>query len=595
MKTPSLKESLERWTCPRKLPHPFDPQKTRKAAAEAAAVLGDVESRKPSNYDLATLHLRITESWRQSRTLSEIKPRDLRRMPWVLFYPPKQKRTAWLGAEPRVLEAYRRWLIDRPRTRPVLALLHEFLRVYPVGLRTFGDLRKMLYGSVNDGSSPPPSLQKWRKRCLDWELLRMGGDRSFVQNLVSSSDAIDDILCRAGLNGGLAQCGFLNSGIRAYLRHAESLLIKNRLNAADLDRLLTLLEFEGKLRFDDTAMRTEVATALLRPFIESQPDSATRERMQPFFLRHYRDPRLGSGRHKWSGIPDEIRRVVIRWLVERALEQFFLLVKETALDRHWRYREAFWRAFHEHDLIDDIWFILGRNAKEMLRKRNTKNDETETTAELLGAQGDQSVLLLRMSGVTIAEWSHNGSCRIWLDGNGSAPNLYQGKAYFGDDLRSGSDFSQPHVRSQDGLWQDKIAQWLRDNTGVEIAHSEYFPDRLRERETNRYLNITTSPRSSRSQAAPASRSGRQPLANRKQTAAAALRELQRVRAAVRASHKSRVDLRTFMRPTSPAWAAYVEDHGVPGDGTLWRTVLRQLNSTIERLNELPGISSNWST
>ena len=75
-------------------------------------------------------------------------------------------------------------------------------------------------------------------------------------------------------------------------------------------------------------MRTEVATALLRPFVERSPEPTTKERLQPFFLRHFRDPRLGSGKHKWSGVPDEIRRVVIRWLVERALEQFFLLVKE---------------------------------------------------------------------------------------------------------------------------------------------------------------------------------------------------------------------------------------------------------------------------
>ena len=595
MNTPSLKESLGHWTRPQRLPQPFGPLRTRKAAAEAASLLGDVESRKPPHYDLATLHLRIMESWRQSRTLSEIKTRDLRRLPWVLFYPPEQKRTAWLGAEPRVLEAYRRWLIDRPRTRAVLALLHEFLRVYPIDLRTFGDLRSVLSRSVNDGSSPPPSLNKWRKRCRDWELLRVGGDRSFVQNLVSASDTIDEILCHAGLDGGLAQCGFLNSGISAYLRHAESLLIQSRLNPTRLDRLLTLLEFEGKLRFDDAAMRTEVATALLRPFVERTPELATKERLQPFFLRHFRDPRLGTGKHRWSGVPDEIRRVVIRWLVERTLEQFFELVKETALDRHWRYREAFWRAFHEHGLIDDIWFILGRNAKDILRKMNTKKDEPESTADLRGGQGDQSVLLLRMPGVTITEWSHNGSCRIWLDGNRYAPELYQDNAYSGDDLRNGSDFSQPHVRSEDGRWQDKIAQWLRDNTGVEIARSEYFPDRLRKRETDRYLHATPSTRSSRSQAATASRRGGQPQTNRRQTAAAALRELQGVRAAVRASHKNRVDLRAFMKPTSPAWAAYVEDHGVPGYGTRWRTVLRHLNSTIARLRERPEISRNWST
>ena len=191
-----------------------------------------------------------------------------------------------------------------------------------------------------------------------------------------------------GFEAGLARCGFLKSAIRKYLPRAKPILNQNRLDAPRLDRLLTLLECEGNLRFDDRDMRTEVATALLRPFVERSPEPTTKERLQPFFLRHFRDPRLGSGKHKWSGVPDEIRRVVIRWLVERALEQFFLLVKETALDRHWRYREAFWRAFHREGLIDDIWFVLGRRAKVFLRNMNEKNDETETSADLRGAQAD---------------------------------------------------------------------------------------------------------------------------------------------------------------------------------------------------------------
>ena len=583
MNTPSLKDSLERWIRPQKLPHPFDPRLTLKAAAEAAKALGDVGPTKPQVHDLETLHRRVVESWRRSRSLARIEPRDLRRLPWVLFYPPKQTRTGWLGAEPRFLELYCRWLFEGRRTRSVLALLHEFLRVYPVGLRTFGDLRKVLHRAVNSGPSPPPSLQKWRKRCGDWKLLSMGGDRSFVENLVSASDAVDDVLSRAGFDAGLARAGFLNSGIRAYLPRAESLLNQNRLQAAQIDRLLKFLEIDGKLRFDDAAMRTDVATALLRPFVERSPELAMKECLQSFFLRHFRDPRLGTGKHRWSGVPDETRRVVIRWLVERTLEQFFLLVKETALDRHWRYREAFWRAFHEHGLIDDIWFILGRNAKDMLRKMNREKDETETSADLGGAQGDQSVLLLRLPGVTIAEWSHSGSCRIWLDGNSNTPSLYQEDVYTGDDLRRGSDFSQRHVRSEDGRWQDAIAQWLRENTGVEIGRHQYFPDRLRERRNHKQPHYTRAARRSRTQSVPRSSRAAQSQTARTATAAAALRELEKVRISVRASHMSRVNLRAFMKPTSPAWAAYVEDHGEPGYATRWRTVLRFLNSTIERL------------
>ena len=580
MNTPSLKESLERWTRPQKLPHPFHPRRTRKASAEAAKALGDVKPRKPPVYDLEILRHRVVESWHRDRSLSRIEPRDLRRLPWILYYPPGQKRTAWLGAEPRILEAYGRWVSDGHRTRSVLALLHEFLSVYPTDLATFDALRQLLQDAVEGGHSAPPSFQKWRKRCMHWELLRKRGDRSFVENLVSASDAVDDILDQAGLEAGLARCGFLKSGLRTYLPRAETLLNQNRLDAARLGRLLTLLECEGNLRFDDWAMRSEVATALLRPFVERPPESTTKERLQPFFLRHFRDPRLGSGKHKWSRVPDEIRRVVIRWLVERALEQFFLLVKETALDRHWRYREAFWRAFHREGLIDDIWFVLGRRAKVSLRKMNEKNDETETSADLRGAQGDQSVLLLRMPGVTIAEWSHNGSCRMWLDGNRNTPKMYQGKVYLGDDLRRGSDFWQRHVGSEYGRWQDEIARWLRDNTGVEIDRAAYFPVRLRERKADFHPYDTPSARGSRPQAAPSSSPGSPSQTHRTATSAAAFRELQKVRDAVMTSRKLRVDLRAFMDATSPAWAAYVAEHGVPGYGTRGKVVLDRLDSMI---------------
>ena len=194
-------------------------------------------------------------------------------------------------------------------------------------------------------------------------------------------------------------------------------------------------------------------------------------------------------------MPDDVTRVVIRWLVERMLEQFFLLVKETALDRHWRYREAFWRAFLDRELIEDIWFVLGRRAADELRKMNKNDGGLGTTSDLRGGQSDQSVLLFRMPGVTIAEWSHNGSCHMWLDGTSGTPGLYKpvysaaelrhSKRYFtraSQDRRIPGVHSQRHVGSEYGGWQDRIAVWLLDNTGVRIDRDRYFPNALRRSE-----------------------------------------------------------------------------------------------------------------
>ena len=76
MNAPSLKESLERWTLPPKLPPTFDPQRTRKATSEAAKTLGDVKPRKPPLNDLKILHRRVVDSWRRGPlSLADRAPR----------------------------------------------------------------------------------------------------------------------------------------------------------------------------------------------------------------------------------------------------------------------------------------------------------------------------------------------------------------------------------------------------------------------------------------------------------------------------------------------------------------------------------------
>ncbi len=499
MNTPSLRDSLDRWVGFPKIDRAFEPRRTRAAAAGIAKRLGDVQPKAPEPYDLETLHRRANESWRRYHSLDRLSTGDLRRLPWVLFYsPPDAGRARWLGARPRFVQEYGRWLSEGGRTRSTLALLHEFLRVYPVDLPTFDDLRRLLENTIQGPSSaPPPSLKRWRQRCKDYGFLKNNGGRSFVNQLMTAADAApEEILRQAGIDAGLARCGFLESGVRSYLPDVRARLTNNRFGDARLERLLSLLECDGKLRFDEPAVRVRTAVELLGPFVDQSPKPEVKERLQSFFLRHFGDPRLRSGKHKWSGVPDDVTRVVIRWLVERVLEQFFLLVKETALDRHWRYREAFWRAFLARELIEDIWFVLGRRAADVLRKMNKNDGGLGTTSALRGGQSDQSVLLFRMPGVTIAEWSHNGSCHMWLDGTSGTPGLYK-NTYFANELRHTRQYHriagahlQAHMGSEYGRWQDKIAKWLRDNTGVRIERDRYFPPTLRRSERSRSWRST---------------------------------------------------------------------------------------------------------
>lgn len=486
METLPLKSVLSSWPGFVKIRRALEPRRTQGASAKLDKLFGDVEPRIPEPYDLEGLYQRIRESWNRHEALDHVDLRDLRRLPWVAFYSPsRDDRTGqdvadeWLGAKPDIVAQYGSWLSAGRRSRSVLSLLHEFLRVYPSSLPTFNDLRELLYTIVVEGlsSSSVPSLHRWRQRCVEFGLLTLQGDVQFVREfMLNGDDSPGDLLQRAGLDGGLARCGFMRAGIQAYLPELD-------ISDADaVNRLLTLLEWEGRLRFDDRAFRLEIATALLSPFAEQDPEPDVKERLQQFFLRHYGHPRLPSGQKGWFRVPDDLRNVVMRWLVKDAIDKFFYVVEETALDSHWRYRNTFWRAFFDAGMISDAYFVLGRSAMKLTKLQLTTGDDAKAVEGamgfLRGAQGDQSVLLLRMSGmpgVTVAEWSHNGSCRIWLEGNPNAPRLYEAH-YSRQVLMKEADLSQPHMQSNKGYWQYIIRQWLRDNAGVEIGLEEqsYF-------------------------------------------------------------------------------------------------------------------------
>lgn len=477
----SFKKSLTGWTGFPKLDSRFEPRLTRAASRNVRKLLVDVEPKAPDRFDLEALHRRVTMQWRRDHSLDGVRPRDLSQLPWVLFYPPAGARNHWLGAIPELVSQYGRWLTRGRRTRPLSTLLHEFLRVYPADMQTFNDIRLLLRrGLRGAGTVPPPSIRQWVQKCTEFRLLEADRGARFLSELLSDARSPEVVLDAAGLSSGLARSGFLRSSIRAALRRPTA-----PRTATKLQRLLALIECEGDLRFDDRPMRVDVADGLLAPLIDRAPNAETKKILQSFFLTHFRDPRLPTGKHRWAGVSEDVRRVVIRWLVERALDQFFMLLKETAYDHHWRYREAFWRAFLKRGYIDDIWFVLGSRAKRMLLRMSDDPEVLETTAELYGAQSDQSVLLMRMPEITIAEWSHSGSCHLWLDGGGSAPKLYK-QRYSAYALRrrypysnSPRAHSQRHDGSQSGKWQDQVARWLRGTAGIEISRDLYFPRQLR--------------------------------------------------------------------------------------------------------------------
>ena len=109
--------------------------------------------------------------------------------------------------------------------------------------------------------------------------------------------------------------------------------------------------------------------------------------------------------------------------------------------------------------------MLGRRAQDAVQ--STGNRSLARDGKLVGAQATQSALLMRIDDLIIAEWTENGSIRIWMEGEPGAPELYA-REYDGAALRSTGE-AYRHMGSEYGTWQSRVARHIEMFTGLRVT------------------------------------------------------------------------------------------------------------------------------
>jgi len=189
-----------------------------------------------------------------------------------------------------------------------------------------------------------------------------------------------------------------------------------------LTRLIGCLAPGNQLRFQESQSRGAIARGLLSPWIENgqEPPESVRHGIQTFLLKHVGDPRIHPAR--WSDAGDQATSVMRRWLTRASLSAFFELIRDHALDSHWRYREAFWTACLDKDETQTPgWFL----AEISMHRREVFESSMEVMDGSKGAAclGDHAVMLAKIKNLIFCEWSHNGKLRVWPDDWKNAPRL----------------------------------------------------------------------------------------------------------------------------------------------------------------------------
>lgn len=386
--------------------------------------------------------------------------------PWVCL----QGRPRLLDQEPFATEFGRRLAAER-QPRLIRAMLHTYLRDWEEGASATAAAGRIIAREL--GRHTAAWAVRWRERGGPVSLFEAPGltDRVVDAALAGGGDVrlllrdlgfTTELLTQSGLHAPLAA--------RLAARLSRELTTDRSLAGSTVSNVLSFLRTGGTLRFPGE--RVELAELLLAPFATRDlPNAEAKAALVVFFDELYGDPR--SHPKAWVDISQDARRTITRWLARKALDLFFDILSATA-DPIWRWRKAFWLALERKGAIDDAWPVFGRQAVDWLARNPAQKKRVSFYATLSGAERKQSVMLMRIGGYVVAEWSHAGSVRIWAQDDARAPALGD-YVYHADEVRADCLYDQRHDGTARYAWQSDLGDWLAKRIGVRIGINEMRP------------------------------------------------------------------------------------------------------------------------
>jgi hypothetical protein len=291
---------------------------------------------------------------------------------------------------------------------------------------------------------------------------------------------VQDVFKDANISGPLLAGGFARAAHDEGLRIIAGTPVSTAAELIETIRRWSLRP-DKRLIFENS--KAELARAVIHPFGDRIPGLADRKVVLDFIISRFGDPRVTRGR--WIGM-DDVAQILRGWLIEQTLRQFLDVVDKIAPDHMWKYRRAFWLAYHKADLLQNAWVVFGDDgAVEAMRAfghavQFGKFKPGGSKKILAG----HAVLLLDFGPCVVADWSHNGRCNIWKKADKIRPAGLNAPAYTSDEImrKVPKDDSEAslnkndifsHHGSENYFWQNRVADRLHELIGVRVPQPDY--------------------------------------------------------------------------------------------------------------------------
>lgn len=360
--------------------------------------------------------------------------------------------------------------------------IHVFLRDYD----PFAPSASLALGQIILAvlRSDDTALTAWVERNQKFRIFeRDGGPLTAIAGLLSQRlpKPLADCLGDVGLSG-LVEGGFSFGMLLAWCARAHERLWETQ---AVIEKWMQMCS--GRL----AGREYRVVEALLAPWRNDDPEAEWRKSLLAWLQKRHGDPRDAvSG--VWPQVDAELREVAKRWLTLQTIEGFFEALDDYALRRgddamrqQWPFRKAFWLAYYRRGIVLDAKAAVGRDMEECLGWQPLKSRFGNRLAKLEKFESKQSALFLKLRGLLVFVGTHNAKCRLWDEASPHAPNLRRTSFHYSEiiaiprtDLHVdgyANETGIAHMGAENGTWQRKLRDFLRQRIGVSIPDTELMP------------------------------------------------------------------------------------------------------------------------
>lgn len=374
-----------------------------------------------------------------------------------------------LARRPELLAPYVKWLGEgpKPRRHAWRALIQAYLDEYAFDRPELDKAAGLIRSKV------AAWRWAWADRQAQHNLFDPQlGPAALARHVLLDAPDPAAGLANFGLVGRLRRGGFAAAGFTLALSALQDYFADEASPKSDLpQRVLRWATLDSPLTYPQ--MRPRLAEALLVPFAQKAPPPELFGGLLAFLAIHLGDMRTAP--EAWLDVNDVGQMVMSRWLAREALERYLPIVEALGHENQWGWRRAFWTAYLDCGGLVDAWLVMAEGA---LRSNPTLGRNGVGYGRLEpgpGVEANHAVLLMKIGGVTVADWSHNGRCYLWGPGSPAAPRLHN-PTYSGRELTRDSDNKGVvHGGSEMGRWQREVASFLRDRGGVGLTDRHYMP------------------------------------------------------------------------------------------------------------------------